>query len=133
MLLGGSSHQPQYKKLYETAIDVAKKHLFFRPMTKEEKPILISGNLRVNSPADFSLDPQGQHLSCYVGGMLGIASKIFNRPDDLLLGRKLVDGCIWAYHAMPTGIMPETFHTLPCADMNKCPWDSNVRTSFVPV
>ena len=29
--------------------------------------------------------------------MLGIAGKIFNRPDDVKVGVKLADGCVWAY------------------------------------
>lgn len=124
LLLAGLSSQ--YRKLYETSIDVAKKHLFFRPMTKNESDILISGNLRVNSSGDFSLDPQGQHLSCFAGGMMGIASRIFSRPEDLPIARKLVDGCMWAYHSMPTGIMPETFHAIPCGDVTNCPWDEHV-------
>lgn len=133
MLLEGKTYQPQYRKLYETAIEVAKKHLFFRPMNKEEADILISGNVNVNSPTDIRLDAQGQHLACFVGGMMGIASKIFNRPDDLPIARKLVDGCIWAYDSMPTGIMPERFHTIPCADATNCPWDANVLPSIYSV
>jgi mannosyl-oligosaccharide alpha-1,2-mannosidase len=128
MLLEGASHQAQYKKFYETAIEVAKKHLFFRPMNKEGADILISGNVRANSETDITLDAQGQHLSCFAGGMMGIASKIFNRPDDLPIARKLVYGCIWAYNAMPSGIMPETFHTIVCGDATNCPWDENVGT-----
>jgi mannosyl-oligosaccharide alpha-1,2-mannosidase len=124
MLLAGLS--PQYQKMYETAIEVAKQHLFFRPMNKEEADILISGNVRANSANEITLDAQGQHLSCFAGGMMGIASKIFNRPEDLPIARKLVDGCIWAYHSMPTGIMPETFHTIPCGDKSSCPWDEKV-------
>lgn len=62
MLLGGLA--PQYRRMYQDAIDAAKKYLFFRPMTKEKVNILISGNVRANSPDETELDPQGQHLAC---------------------------------------------------------------------
>lgn len=61
----------------------------------------------------------------YIGGMVGIGSKIFNRPDDLPIARKLVDGCLWAHESMPTGIMPEKFHTVPCEDPTECEWDES--------
>ena len=54
--------------------------------------------------------------------MVGIAAKIFERPDDLAIARKLVDGCIWAYESMPTGIMPESFSVVPCPDPDDCAW-----------
>ena len=54
--------------------------------------------------------------------MLFRSAKIFDRPDDLPIARKLVDGCLWAYHSMPTGIMPELFHLTQCADPSDCSW-----------
>ena len=52
--------------------------------------------------------------------MIGIGSQIFSK-DDLSIARKLVDGCIWAYESMPSGIMPETFRAIPCT--GDCQWD----------
>jgi len=128
MLLGGLSNQP--KKLYESFIDVAKQHFFFRPMVPDEADILISGNVRVISGA-ITLDPQGQHLACFIGGMVAMASRIFDRPDELALGRKLTDGCIWAYRAMPSGIMPEMFQATPCGKRKDCPWNAKVGWSLI--
>jgi mannosyl-oligosaccharide alpha-1,2-mannosidase len=121
MLLGGLSQQP--RKLYESALEAAKKELFFRPMTKGNHDILISGNTRATGADQYELDPQFQHLVCFVGGMMGIASRIFKQPDDLVTARKLTDGCIWAYKAMPSGMMPEVFHVVPCANASDCEWD----------
>ena len=121
MLLGGLSQQ--YRDLYEVAINTSKKNLFFRPMTPKGDNILLSENLRVISLAKMELDPQRQHLTCFVGGMMGIGSRIFDRPDDLLIAWKLVKGCLWAYWSMPTGIMPETFHVVPCKNANSYSWD----------
>ena len=107
--------------MYEGAIETAKSKNFFRPLNKDNLDILISGTIKVNE-SKIDLDSQGQHLACFAGGMMGIAAKVFER-DDLATARKLLDGCIWAYDSMPTGIMPETFHALPCtAD---CQWDKS--------
>ena len=120
-LLGGLD--PVYRKLYEGSMVTARQYLFFRPMTHDEADILISGNARANSPTDISLDPQSQHLTCFLGGMLALGGKLFNRPEDVITGRKITDGCIWAYNYMPSGIMPETFHLIPCESRTECPWN----------
>jgi mannosyl-oligosaccharide alpha-1,2-mannosidase len=112
--------------MYETVIETAKKHLFFRPMTPTNADILLSGSVQKRiTPDDIKLDPEGQHLTCFLGGMVATASKIFNRPADLAIGRKLVDGCMWAYNSTPTGIMPELFRTVPCPDAENCVWDKD--------
>ncbi|KAF2112596.1 class I alpha-mannosidase-like protein [Lophiotrema nucula] len=123
MLLGGVSDQ--YQKLYERAINAAKRYLFFRPLTPTNQNILVSGTVRKNAADYIKLQPEGQHLSCFAGGMVGIGAKIFNRSDELDVARKLVDGCIWAYDSMPTGIMPESFELVPCKDPEDCEWSEN--------
>jgi mannosyl-oligosaccharide alpha-1,2-mannosidase len=121
MMLGGRSQQ--YRHMYETALDAAKKHLFYRPMTKDSQDILFSGNARMSTANEVSLEPQGQHLACFIVGMVATGAKIFDLPDDLKVAKKLVDGCIWSYESMPTGLMPETFHMVPCDDAKNCEWD----------
>jgi mannosyl-oligosaccharide alpha-1,2-mannosidase len=117
MLLGGLVNQ--YKDLYEKAIEAAKIHLFFRPLHPENQDILISGTV-----GTFGLQPEGQHLACFTGGMVAIGAKIFNRTDELRVARKLVDGCIWTYDSMPTGIMPESFSLVLCKDPEDCTWST---------
>ncbi|KAF1833535.1 seven-hairpin glycosidase [Decorospora gaudefroyi] len=121
LLLGGRTEQ--YRTLYETAIEPAKKHLFFRPRTPQGQDILISGDARISSGGSVKLEPNGQHLACFAGGMVALGAKIFNRTDELDVARKLVDGCIWVYESMPTGIMPETFRMTPCYGDEDCVWD----------
>jgi len=121
MMLGGLTQQ--YRKLYEDSIDVIKKYIFYRPLTQNNQDVLLSGSARVNVMDKIILDPQAQHLACFTGGMVGIGAKIFDRPNDLVIARKLVDGCIWAYNNTVTGIMPETFHTASCEDPTDCEWD----------
>ncbi|KAI4121246.1 MAG: hypothetical protein LQ347_006915 [Umbilicaria vellea] len=122
MMLGGL--EQQYRKLYEGAVDAAKEHLFYRPMAPKDPDILLSGYAEFTDKIrTIMLDPEGQHLTCFVGGMVGIGAKIFERPRDLAVARKLVDGCIWAYDSMVTGIMPEKFHTVLCKEATNCTWD----------
>ncbi|QKX64228.1 uncharacterized protein TRUGW13939_11401 [Talaromyces rugulosus] len=116
LLLG--DHTKQYQKMYEAIIAPIKKHLLFRPMTKDGEDILFSG-----TKSGANLDAEAQHLTCFVGGMFGIGGKIFDRREDVKTARKLVDGCIWAYDSMATGLMPEIFHTSVCDDVEYCSWD----------
>lgn len=125
LMLGGLV--PQYRNMYESAIEVVKKHIFFRPLTENGEDVLLSGSTRLSVNDEPILDPQGQHLACFTGGMVGIAAKIFDRPDEVKVARRLVDGCVWAYTSMPSGLMPETFHTYACKEgvepTSNCQWD----------
>ena len=123
MLLGG--RDSQMEKMYNESITTALEHIFFRPMVPDGKDFLISGEAHIN---EYSEDnhtivhvPKGQHLGCFTGGMVGMAAKIFEQPH-MDIARKLVDGCIWAYDSMPSGIMPEVFFMSGC-DGGECEWD----------
>ena len=61
MLLGGVNDQ--YRRMYEQSIEVAKKHLLFRPMTPDNLDILISGSVTVSPLGDIRLDPEGTRKS----------------------------------------------------------------------
>jgi mannosyl-oligosaccharide alpha-1,2-mannosidase len=98
--------------MYERFIPVAIDNLFFRPLTPTNRTILLSGALTISSPTDKVFTPHCQHLSCFAGGMVALASKIFDRPGDMDVARQLVDGCVWAYESMPSGIMPDTFQAV---------------------
>ncbi|KAL7921295.1 glycoside hydrolase [Trichoderma austrokoningii] len=121
-LLGGQLSL--YQDMYEKAAAAAIKHALYRPMTPQNDDILISGAVKSEN-GETTLDPQGQHLVCFLGGLLTLGGKLFNRPQHLSAATKLVDGCIWTYKALPHGIMPETFHMLPCPSpaTNACEWN----------
>jgi mannosyl-oligosaccharide alpha-1,2-mannosidase len=121
MLLGGQLKQ--YRTMYEKFIPVAKEYLMFRPMTVGDEDILIFGTIHLQAGGKPKHTPELQHLACFTGGMLAIAGKIFNRPEDVEDGAKLTDGCIWAYRNTVTGIMPETFTAVPCENRKSCKWD----------
>ena len=113
LLSGRGQEGPQLRKMYQDAIGAAEKYLFFRPMTEKGEDVLLSGNAR-SGTHNITLEPQGQHLACFTGGMVGIGAKLFNRPEDLDVAKRLVGGCVWAYNAMATHLMPELFYTKPC-------------------
>ncbi|OCK91494.1 glycoside hydrolase family 47 protein [Cenococcum geophilum 1.58] len=120
-LLGGL--EPVYKKLYENSMDMVDKHMLFRPMVPGREDILISGNVRAESANNTELDPEGQHLTCFVGGMFALGGRLFENKHHVDIGAKLAKGCIYTYKALPTGIMPEIFLMLPCASREACPWE----------
>ena len=121
-LLGGL--EPVYEKLYKESATMIDKHLLFRPMLpgKDSENILISGDVHANSEK-LILDPEGQHLTCFVGGYFALAGRLFQNGYHVDLGKKLTEGCIYAYEKMPTGIMPEIFDVLPCKSRTSCPWN----------
>ncbi|KAF2663927.1 putative endoplasmic reticulum mannosyl-oligosaccharide 1,2-alpha-mannosidase [Microthyrium microscopicum] len=122
LLNGGAT---QYKQMYESTLTTMKNHIFFRPMTIDGKDILFAGQVNSNGQVISATDPQAQHLGCFAGGMVALAAKAFNSEADLEVGKKLMEGCLWAYESMRGGIMPEIIHTLPCPDklQVKCDWD----------
>ncbi|KAF2100725.1 class I alpha-mannosidase [Rhizodiscina lignyota] len=125
ILLGGAAER--YRYMYQTSLEAAKKYLFFRPMLPEPVDIVISGTIRVVGVADVKFEPLGQHLTCFIGGMVALGAQVFGRPEDLSYARQLTDGCVWAYGEMATGIMPELFHLVPCANLtgSSCEWDED--------
>lgn len=121
-LLGGAD--PKYKKMYDGSMTTAIKYNLFRPMTPENADILISGSVRKTSkniPGD--LDTQGQHLVCFAGGMFALGGKLFETSSHVDIGRKITDGCIYTYQALPLGIMPEVFRMVACESKSGCMFD----------
>lgn len=120
LMLGGSSQQ--YQQMYELSLQVAKEQLFYRAMNPKNEVLLFSGSGKTTRGPEVRLRHEGQHLTCFVGGMVGLAARAFDSPEDMQVARQLVDGCIWAYESMPTGIMPEQFLAAPCHDDEDCKW-----------
>ncbi|KAI1270374.1 glycoside hydrolase family 47 protein [Xylariaceae sp. FL1019] len=118
-LLGGL--EPVYEKLYINAMETVKTHLLFKPMLPDQDDILFTGNVYVRG--SIELQPEGQHLSCFVGGMFALGGKLFNRPDHVEIGARITKGCVWMYEAMPSGIMPEIFDLFNCPTLAPCDWE----------
>ncbi|KAI5861777.1 glycoside hydrolase family 47 protein [Durotheca rogersii] len=123
-LLGGLI--PAYQTMYEKSMATAIKLNLFRPMVPEVPDILIARTVRAAKSGGkvvLNFENSGEHLVCYAGSMLALGGKLCGNPEHLETARKLVDGCIWTYKAMPLGIMPETFDIAPCAPGTECEWD----------
>ncbi|KAI1496917.1 glycoside hydrolase family 47 protein [Biscogniauxia marginata] len=119
-LLGGL--EPIYEKLYRISMDTIISNILFRPMTPDQADILFPGNVYVSSTGP-NLSPEAQHLACFAGGMFGLGGKLFDIPEHVEIGERITKGCIWAYEAMPAGIMPEICNFLRCETLEPCEWD----------
>ncbi|KAK8106952.1 glycosyl hydrolase family 47 [Apiospora kogelbergensis] len=122
---------PHYRAMYEDAMATAIRQNFWRPMVPDEADILISSSVhtaRDGATGAFtpSAERVGQHLVCFAGGMLALGGRLFQKPEHMEYAKKLVDGCVWTYRAVPSGMMPETFAMAPCPRLRHdraCPWD----------
>lgn len=127
-LLGGL--EPMYESMTRDYVNAARKHMFFRPMLPNEEDILISGNVEVQYDGTSKLDPESEHLACFIGGSVALAGKLLERPDYVETGDKLAKGCAFAYKSFASGIMPERFNMIPCAEATgRCKWDETVWTA----
>ncbi|KAK4198809.1 family 47 putative glycoside hydrolase [Triangularia verruculosa] len=120
LLLGGLV--PKYKTMHEKTVAAVKKYLLFRPMTKGDPDILFSAKATSTDGTADNLNYEWEitHLTCFLGGMFGLGGKIFESPEDVEIGKKLAEGCFWAYDVMPTGIMPEHARIMPCKSAMDC-------------
>lgn len=120
-LLGGLV--PTYQKLYEQSMTASIQHLLFRPMTPTGADILFGGDARAH-PNGIVQEPRAQHLTCFAGGMFALGGRLLSKPEHVEIGRKLTDGCVWAYQNGPRGVMPEIAHFVPCPSRDLCAWDA---------
>lgn len=117
---------PSYREMYEEAMATAIRYNLFRPMLPHDDDILMSGLVWAKTQDGkfhHNLKPEGQHLACFIGGMLAMGGKLVQNQTHVDKAGKLTDGCVWAYKASPLGIMPETFFVVPCESTAKCKWD----------
>jgi mannosyl-oligosaccharide alpha-1,2-mannosidase len=128
LLLGG--RVAQYSEMYTKSADVAIERLIYKPMVKDGRDILAAGDLGVaiNSTSETgelieTFKAVNSHLVCFAGGMFALGGVIFDRPEDITIGKKLTDGCIWAYNVTATGIMPEDFYLSKCESKTNCEWN----------
>nr|POE85180.1 putative mannosyl-oligosaccharide alpha-1,2-mannosidase [Quercus suber] len=120
-LLGGSE---MYAEMYNAAMDASTRHAMYRPMLPDNADVLFSGPVEAEAPGEIQdVFPGGQHLVCFAGGMFALGGRLLQNTSHITTGRKLTDGCIWAYEHSKIGIMPEIFSTVPCASQTRCEWD----------
>jgi mannosyl-oligosaccharide alpha-1,2-mannosidase len=65
--------------------------------------------------------------------MVGIGARIFQQDEDVKVAQKLANGCVWAYHNTPSGIMPEIMSAVPCPAEGACEWDEEAwqKAAFI--
>ncbi|EME40046.1 glycoside hydrolase family 47 protein [Dothistroma septosporum NZE10] len=131
LLLGG--RLDQYKTMYLDSMKPIIEKLIFRPMTPDNLDILVSGELRIQR--NYTTDEwyethvaKNEHLTCFVGGMVGMGGKIFHIPEHVEIARKLTDGCIWSYNATGSGIMPESYRLSACDSWTDCKWNQTNKS-----
>ncbi|KAF2691247.1 glycoside hydrolase family 47 protein [Lentithecium fluviatile CBS 122367] len=128
-LLGSAdASSKKFDIMARTFMDTATDNLFFRPMTPTNEDILISGNLDVLGD-DNRLDPESEHLACFIGGLYALSGRLFENEKYLDTGVKLTKGCVYAYKSMPTGIMPERYNMVKCPGSDPkdaCKWDEKL-------
>ena len=122
ILIGGRNDQ--YRDMYSSALEAAKEQLFFQPLNPNGDQMLLTGAAKRNAASHIQLIPRAEHLSCFAGGMVALAAKVFQQTHDLETARQLVEGCLWAYESMPSGIMPEILTAVPCGEhrQHNCTW-----------
>ncbi|OHF02921.1 glycosyl hydrolase family 47 [Colletotrichum orchidophilum] len=122
-LLDGA--EPKYRLMTERFLQAANESLFFRPMLPGGEDVLISGNVHVDASGDPVLDPESEHLACFIGGVYALAGRVLGKEEWVAVGARLTLGCYYAYRAMPTGIMPERFNMVNCDRRDACGWDED--------
>jgi mannosyl-oligosaccharide alpha-1,2-mannosidase len=116
---GGQAFAKMYNGFVKAAV---KNGMFFRPVAPGAPDVLFPGNLVKSADKEGNLptlEAQGSHLACFVGGMLMLGGKLLQSPNDIDLGIKVTEGCVWAYNASRFGIMPERFHLKACDNTYK--------------
>lgn len=131
LLLGGLADQ--YRTMYLDSAATAIENLLFKPMTPDQRDILVSGNLKLSpnysTPEDHRqylerFTPEIEHLTCFAGGMFAMGGVLFDKEEHVTIGSKLTDGCVWAYSVTATGIMPESAVLMPCEETwGDCPYN----------
>ena len=121
-LLGGL--EPGYEEMSKRFLEAAKA-LIFRPMTPTNEPILMPSSGRVVWGGHIMLDLESELLGCYVGGVFALAGFLVGIEGYVGTGSKLARGCVYAYKAFPTGIMPERLNMVACDSLEKCEWDED--------
>jgi mannosyl-oligosaccharide alpha-1,2-mannosidase len=104
-------------------LDATDRELLYRPMLPGGEDVLMAGTATV-SGEEVVQDPETEHLSCFIGGAYALAGRLFGKPEDVELGEKLTKGCVYSYRTMPTGMGPERWNMVACADRSRCAWDA---------
>lgn len=126
----GAGADSYYEYLLKTWLLTAKKHDFLKAdferavagirkhLLQESFPngLFCLGEL-AETVMGLTFNPRMEHLSCYLGGALALASRNGFPVEYMTLAERLTDTCWRMYELMPTGLSPESvyFNTIPSA------------------
>ncbi|KAM3503562.1 hypothetical protein MY11210_008660 [Beauveria gryllotalpidicola] len=116
---------PMYERLYKRSMAATREHLIYRPMVPGDADILMTGNARSKNETSrqSTLTAVTEHLTCFAGGMYALGGRLTSNDSDVDIGRRLTDGCVWAYNATMSGVMGERLLGVPCDDKVHCAWN----------
>lgn len=118
--------------MYLKTMNAVRQHMLYKPMTKDNRDILFSGRVTTGGkPNDIAFEPEVTHLTCFLGGMVGMGAKLFGIESDMKIAEQLTDGCVWAYEVQTTGIMPEQATVIACEDLNNCVWNQTLWYEYL--
>ncbi len=105
-----------------------RKHMLYRPMAPGDPEILFAGKVFTGGGRDAAepiirFEPEVTHLTCFIGGMVGMGAKLFKLDQDIDIAKQLSQGCVWAYESMQDGIMPEKAEVFACKSITDCHWN----------
>lgn len=108
-LLGNSKASEQYKRIYEASVDAARKWLYYPIETYDWSPPHAQAMMLGIGKREQSgqLIHEVEHLTCFVGGMLGLGSRLLDRERDMDDAERFTQTCYWLSAATPTGLQPE--------------------------
>lgn len=101
-LLGTSEVSQVWRDVYERSIDKAKETLYVDIDIVPGRNILAVGKLE-----NGRLIPELEHLTCFIGAMLGLGAKLLDRPGDMRDAERVTASCYWLSADTPTGLQPE--------------------------
>ncbi|KAG0337809.1 mannosyl-oligosaccharide alpha-1,2-mannosidase [Podila humilis] len=122
--------EPVYKDMYDHAMSGVKKHLLGR--TASSRNLLFVGEISKYAPEVLS--PKMDHLVCFLGGTMALASteghvldpqsnprSNFNplQETDFHLGEELTKSCYEMYRQTETGLAPEIVHWVTDSDQTE--------------
>lgn len=123
-MVGGRDQR--YKSMSLKWMAAADKHMFYRPMLPGGEDLLFAGNTDLDGSGTPNLDPESEHLSCFLGGTYAMGGRLFGRNDLIDIGVKLGKGCAYSYAVTATGMGPERWNMVKCADRDRCVWDDGI-------
>ncbi|KAG0188855.1 hypothetical protein DFQ28_004228 [Apophysomyces sp. BC1034] len=104
---------PQYAQMYIESIDSMKRHML-RQVMDSDLLFLPAYNTRLGKLHNNNME----HLTCFVPGMLAMGAKTFDRPDDLIAAKGLLETCVYMYRTSGTGLCPESWSMIETVPYN---------------